>query len=126
MCYNSIIFNRGVQCMKQNDLFLDNYLRKIKNDYADWMARVCKNDQYGDPAPRIKEFQEGVEMSFGTKYIKILSGGSAHSFVVNTDKDSKFKQGDILMAASWSSPARNKPRGNIFEPDYKVQWNGTI
>lgn len=112
--------------MIANDLFLDSYVNKIKNDYADWMTRVCKNDQYGDPAPRIKEFQEGVEMSFGTKYIKITSGGSAHSFIVNTSKDNKFKMGDILMAASWASPARNKARGNIEDLDNypRVRWNG--
>jgi len=30
------------------------------------------------------------------------------------------------MAASWSTPARNKPRGNIFDNDYKVRWTGAI
>ena len=110
--------------MQTNDLFLDNYLNKIKTDYSNWMSRVCTNDQYGDPAPRIKEFKEGLELKFGTKYIKILSGGSAHSFIVNTDKDSKFQKGDILMAASWSSPARNFRRGNIFNTDYNVRWTG--
>tara|TARA_B100000953_G_scaffold128305_1_gene105752 strand:+ start:757 stop:1017 length:261 start_codon:yes stop_codon:yes gene_type:complete len=83
-------------------------------------------EYWRDPAPRIKEFAEAIELKFGTKYIKILSGGSAHSFIVNTDKDKKFKKGDILMAASWSSPARNKPRGNIFDDTYRVRWTGAL
>ena len=115
--------------MQENDLFLDNYLRKIVEDFKGWADRSSKSvnkEWYTDPAPRIKEFESELQAKFGNKYIKILSGGSAHSFVVNTDKDSKFKKGDILMAASWSTPARNKPRGNIFEDNYTVHWTGTI
>lgn len=113
--------------MKENDLFLDVYLTKIKNDFRGFAERsstAVSKEWYSDPAPRVQEFADNLEMKFGNKYIKILSGGSAHSFIVNTDKDSKFKKGDILMAASWSTPARNFPRGNIFDTDYKVRWTG--
>lgn len=115
--------------MKENDLFLDRYLSKIVKDFEGWAERSSKavnKEWYTDPAPRIKEFSNELEAKFGNKYIKILSGGSAHSFVVNTDNDKKFKKGDILMAASWSTPARNKPRGNIFDDTYTVRWTGTI
>lgn len=54
--------------------------------------------------------------------------GSAHSFIVMNEKPgSKFKLGDILMAASWRAPAKNFSRGNIFNPDsYKMRarWAG--
>ena len=113
--------------MKNNDLFLGNYLRKITEDFKGFAERSSNSvnkEWYTDPAPRIKEFSEGLELKFGSKYVKIMSGGSAHSFIVNTDKDSKFKKGDILMAASWSTPARNFPRGNIFDDDYNVRWTG--
>jgi hypothetical protein len=43
-------------------------------------------------------------------------------FVMKAD-DAKFKAGDILKPASWSAPARNRARGNIFG-DYKIQWTG--
>jgi len=115
--------------MVSNNLALDTYLTKIVDDYSAWMHRTCttvSKEYWKDPAPRIKEFAEAVELKFGTKYIKILSGGSAHSFIVNTDKDKKFKRGDILMAASWSAPARNKPRGNIYDDTYRVRWTGAI
>ena len=111
--------------MIANDLFLDKYVRSIKSDYSAWMTRVCSHDGYGEPEAPIKRFHDSVDMSFGTKYIKITSGGSAHSFIVNTDKDAKFKKGDILMAASWAAPARNKARGNIEDATYpRVKWNG--
>ncbi len=115
--------------MDTNDLFLDTYLNKIKTDYSNWMIRCTTADggkYWTDPTDRIKEFADELETKFGSKYIKIMSGGSAHSFIVNTDKDSKFKKGDILMAASWSAPARNKSRGNIFDNDYRVRWTGTL
>jgi len=110
-----------------DSIVLMTYLNKIRDDYSAWMHRTCtalSKEYWKDPSPRIKEFQDAIEVKFGTKYIKILSGGSAHSFIVNTDKDAKFKKGDILMAASWSTPARNKPRGNIFDGVYRVKWTG--
>ena len=110
-----------------DSIVLIDYLNKIRADYKAWMVRCTTADggkHWTDPSPRIKEFQDAIEVKFGSKYIKILSGGSAHSFIVNTDKDAKFKKGDILMAASWSTPARNKPRGNIFDSVYRVKWTG--
>lgn len=112
-----------------DSIVLIDYLNKVVADYSGWMHRTCtavSKEYWKDPAPRIKEFQDAIEVKFGRKYIKILSGGSAHSFIVNTNKDSKFKKGDILMAASWSTPARNKPRGNIFDNTYRVRWTGAL
>ena len=45
-------------------------------------------------------------------------------FVVATDKDAKFKKGDILKAAGWAAPARNFARGNILEGSYAINWTG--
>jgi len=64
-----------------------------------------------------------ITIKEGTKYIKIIKDGSVWGFIVNTDKDKKFKYGDILMAAGYNAPARNKARGNIFEK-YSVAWTG--
>ena len=72
-----------------------------------------------------KDFNDGLSYVVGKKYIKIITKNRAcWGFVVNIDNDAKFKMGDILMAASWASPARNKPRGNIVDGGYKVQWTG--
>ena len=43
----------------------------------------------------------------GRRYIKVIRGGSVHCFVDRTN-------GDVLKAASWSTPAKHA-RGNIFD-----------
>ena len=64
----------------------------------------------------------------GSKYIKIVRSGTQDmvwGFIVKTDTDKKFRKGDILKAASWAAPARNKARGNILEGDFSwVRWTG--
>ena len=60
----------------------------------------------------------------GKKYIKIVrESGGVWAFIVNTQDDTMFEYGDILKAASWKAPARNRARGNVFG-DYQVQWTG--
>ena len=39
---------------------------------------------------------------------------SVWDFIVASENDKKFQVGDILMAAGWRGPARNKARGNVF------------
>jgi len=110
--------------MQTNDLFLDNYLTTIKDDYKNFVTRAGILDTSGQ-IDRIKDFSDNLTFKFGSKYIKVMNKGSVHSFIVNTDKDIKFKEGDILMAASWKAPARNFARGNVFAPDtIKARWMG--
>ena len=40
------------------------------------------------------------------------------------EDDKKFKKGDILLAAGFNAPARNKARGNIFDDALNVRWSG--
>ena len=64
------------------------------------------------------------------KYIKILtelSNGSQQSvwgFIVASENDKKFQVGDILMAAGWRGPARNKARGNVLSGNFGSSWTG--
>ena len=65
------------------------------------------------------EFATGIEVLYGKKYIKIVTGKhggqrTVWGFIVNTDEDKKFKKGDLLKAAGWSAPARIAERGNIL------------
>jgi len=109
----------------QNEL--KKLLEVIAEDYARWDAR----SPYGDEdrkAERQAEFAEGLSIEEGRKYAKIvMKNGSQQTvwgFVVK-GADKKFQQGDILKAAGWSAPARNKPRGNILEGDFsRVRWTG--
>ena len=90
-------------------------------DYGQWMkpeteVRVKMNE----------EFAEGWVIKNGPKYTKILQkkGGQVWGFVVNTDKDKKFKKGDLLKAAGFNAPARNAARGNVLEGNFQIQWTG--
>lgn len=70
-------------------------------------------------------FANKISYNVGAKYIKIISNGSVHSFIVNCETDKKFKYGDCLKAASWNAPARNFARGNILKDDMSnTQWTG--
>ena len=77
------------------------------------------------------EFATGIEVSYGKKYIKIITGKhggnrSVWGFIVNTDEDKKFKKGDLLKAAGWAAAARNAARGNILKGGYVINWTGPL
>jgi hypothetical protein len=45
---------------------------------------------------------------------------------VNTDNDKLFKKGDLLKPAGYDKPARNKPRGNILDGGFQINWTGPL
>ena len=73
-----------------------------------------------------EKYANSFEVKYGSKYIKIVSNNSVTAFIVGTDKDKKFKRGDILMAAGYNAPARNKARGNLLDGNYPIQWTGPL
>jgi len=94
-------------------------------DYNRWM--------FGKPcsAQMRQEFLDGFEVTYGSKYIKIVKSDryghqSVQAFVVGVDNDKKFKKGDILMPAGWAAPARNAARGNILDGGYPINWTGPL
>jgi len=109
--------------MKNLDLYLDHILE----DYRQHMTRCGKADGRGLGSVRqemIQEFVDGIKVVDGKKYFKIVTKNSAHSFIVKKT-EGKFKEGDILMAASWASPAKNFARGNILDETFnRVAWTG--
>ena len=93
------------------------YYRHTSSDGRKALSEVNKQ--------MIDEFNASLSYQEGRKYIKIIKGGSVWGFVMK-EADKKFKAGDILMAASWASPARNHARGNILEGGYNIQWTGPV
>ena len=105
-------------------------IENIKNDYLNWTLR-CTSAKGGGLTEinntMIAEFNKKLTYKTGSKYIKVFTeGGSVWGFVVNTDKDKKFKKGDILKAAGYAAPARNAARGNIVDGGYTIRWTGPL
>lgn len=94
------------------------YLDYIKADYAKWKTDSPYRDEF------IADFNAGLRVEVGSKFIKVVSNGSAHSFICLRDMG-KFTKGDILKAASWAAPAKNFPRGNTMSRNFGfVRWTG--
>ena len=106
-------------------------LTNIKKDYFEWTTgcaaakgRCILSDTN---KMMIEMFNENLTYKTGSKYIKVFTeGGSVWGFVVNTDKDKKFRKGDILKAAGYNAPARNSARGNIIDGGYTIRWTGPL
>ena len=102
---------------------LQPYLQAIRADYA---ACKLRGDHANSPwiAEMIAKFNTDLRYEIGNRYVKVITGTSVHSFICMTDMG-KFCKGDILMAASWKAPAKNKARGNVLLGHYPtVQWTG--
>ena len=110
---------------------VNDYMEVCKNDYVTWTSRCAKAKKGGDGElsnvnkEMIAAYNDSITFKAGSKYIKITTGGSVHGFIVNTVKDAKFGQGDILKAAGYNSPARNFARGNAVDGVFNgMQWTG--
>ena len=88
---------------------------------VDNMINAMMSD-FARSSGRIKMYETKV----GKKYIKVTSDGGVVAFVVNTDKDLRFKLGDVLKAASWNAPARNSARGNVLVGGFPIEWTGPL
>lgn len=98
---------------------LELLLKAIRDDYLSWVPADYRDSE------NTKRFLEGLSYTEGPKYIKVMSEGSVWGFIMKED-DSKFRKGDILMAAGWRGPARNSARGNILDGGYNIRWTGPL
>lgn len=99
---------------------LAEYLDHIRAEYVRWAANLCSDnrDEF------IREFNDRLRVVVGSKFIKVVSGGSVHSFICLNDMG-KFTKGDILKAASWNAPAKNFSRGNTMAKSFgTITWTG--
>ena len=116
---------------KQREIDMNNemttLIESIKKDYLNWTTRCALDALTETNKEMIARFNEKITFKVGNKYIKVFTeGGSVWGFVVNTDNDKKFRKGDILKAAGWAAPARNKARGNILDGGYTIEWTGPL
>ena len=104
---------------------LETLLNKIINDYYVYTLRGRNETELTEVNRKmISEFNKSLSYTDGKKYIKIIQNNSVWGFIVK-ETDDKFKRGDILKAASFAAPAKNKARGNIVEQDFSwVRWTG--
>jgi len=117
--------------MKNFENAINKYLEAIVEDYKKFSSfgtnlRATRTEAE-IRTKMIQQFKDRIRVVYGKKYVKVITSISdhqegVHSFVALND-DAKFKSGDILMAASWESPAKNKARGNIFG-EYTTKWTG--
>ena len=102
---------------------LDLYLAAIRADYA---AFKFRGEHANSPwtAEMVEEFNRTLTYEIGSRYVKVVTGTSVHSFICINDMG-KFCKGDILKAASFKAPAKNFARGNVVLGQYpNVQWTG--
>ena len=106
---------------------IQNLLNAIVDDYRLFLLGSRYLD-YDNKISDVEKFANGLNVKPGKKYIKIEKQLGTQTvvwgFVVAVDTDKKFRKGDILMAAGFNAPARNKPRGNIVDGDFDVTWSG--
>jgi hypothetical protein len=105
---------------------IDALVQKIKSDYRAFNANMGGNAQSEHRQQMIAEFEAKVRVEPGKKYLKVITGGSVHSFICLVD-NGKFKRGDILKPASWRGPATNFARGNVLDGTLdRVRWTGAL
>ena len=116
---------------------IDKVLDVMKADYFEWT--VTRNKLYYsenfDEEEALKgceEFNKGLNVTEGSRYFRIISTTITGQlrccgFIVK-EGHKKFKEGDLLHAASWAAPARNFARGNLYDDSFKtagrVRWTG--
>ena len=117
---------------------IEKVLETMRNDYKRWsmMTRtVHQNVEEFNRAIEIREemteeYCNGLEVTEGSRYWKIISndrggGMSVKGFIAKAG-DKKFREGDMLKAAGWATPARNFARGNVIDGSgiNNVRWTG--
>lgn len=103
----------------------------MENQIAQYLDAICDSFRARQSASiddgireeMIEEFCSKIHATEGAQYFKVITRGSAHSFIVKQDGP-KFRRGDVLKAASWNSPAKNFARGNVLDGMTKVNWAG--
>ena len=102
------------------DTSINFLLDNITNKYE----RFARQSGFGAVEEKIQKFADELNVEYGRKYIKILSGNRVWGFINLGNHD--FEYGDILKAKNFKTPSLNQARGNIFEAVYHIDWTGPL
>ena len=111
---------------------IEKVLEAMREDYKRWSSRCARHDEAAHSrikAEMEKDYCEGLEVTEGSRYWKIISdkrgSRSVCGFIAKAG-DKKFREGDMLKAAGWAAPARNFARGNVLDGRgvNEVRWTG--
>ena len=111
------------------NLAVNNLVAAANADYTDrnnYSSEIWDDDKKDRMNKMNDKFTKGWVITKGSKYIRFRQGYGTWGFVVNTDNDKKFKKGDLLKPAGYDKPARNKPRGNILDGGFQINWTGPL
>ena len=89
---------------------VDNLLKGIGDNYANWNGAMATPD-------RVNQFRNGLRISSGRKFDKVIEQNRVWGFIAKTDgvhKGIPHKKGDVFKAAGWRAPAK-WARGSIFD-----------
>ena len=107
---------------------IENVLEAMREDYCRW-SKAGSGGSSEIKTRMEEEYCEGLEVTEGSRYWKIISdkrgSRSVCGFIVKSG-DKKFREGDMLKAAGWAAPARNFARGNVLNGAGvdNVRWTG--
>ena len=113
---------------KQLDIGVNKLIDHCIEDYRNW-STSNGTKEISNFSSRQIERGLGMHAKKGSKYIKVMKDMgngqlSVWGFIVASENDKKFQVGDILMAAGWKGPARNKARGNVLTGNFGSRWTG--
>ena len=116
---------------------IEKVLDIMKADYFEWTVTRNKlhypeNFDEEDALKGCEDFNKGLNVTEGSRYFRIISTTITGQlrccgFIVK-EGHKKFKEGDLLRAASFNAPARNFARGNLYDAvslqTGHIRWTG--